>query len=177
MSQQRKHMNNCNKKHHFVEANVMNISAKFQLHPPYDFWGDDFWIFFREFILSDAMATNQIQWFGQNSCLVEDYSRNISVKLLSKYLQWDGNKSPFSLFPYKSMETLSCHSNQNAWATAIKNNNFVEAIVRNNSAKFQLYPPNSFWGVEFWIFFLKFYLLVAMVTNQSKKLQQKRYVL
>ena len=30
----------------FVEANVMNISAKFQLHPPYGFWGDDFWIFF-----------------------------------------------------------------------------------------------------------------------------------
>ena len=43
-------------------------------------------VFFREFILSVAMATNQIQRFGQNSCLVEDCSRNISVKLLSKYL-------------------------------------------------------------------------------------------
>ena len=31
--------------------------------------------------------------------LVEDYSRNVSVKLLSKYLQWDGNQSQFSLFP------------------------------------------------------------------------------
>ena len=51
----------------FVEANVMNISAKFQLHPPYGFWGDDFWIFFRKFILSVAMATDQIQQFGQNS--------------------------------------------------------------------------------------------------------------
>ena len=39
----------------------MNISAKVQLHPPYGFRGDDFWIFFREFILSVAMATNQIQ--------------------------------------------------------------------------------------------------------------------
>ena len=29
-----------------VEANVMNISTKFQLHSPYGFWGDDFWIFF-----------------------------------------------------------------------------------------------------------------------------------
>ena len=29
----------------FVEANVMNISAKFQLHPPYGFWGDDFLYF------------------------------------------------------------------------------------------------------------------------------------
>ena len=51
----------------FIEANVMNISAKFQLHPPYGFWGDDFLIFFRKFSLSVAMATNQIQQFGQNS--------------------------------------------------------------------------------------------------------------
>ena len=46
---------------------LWTFSAKFQLHPPYGFWGDDFWIFFREFILSVAMATNQIQLFGQNS--------------------------------------------------------------------------------------------------------------
>ena len=29
-----------------VEANVLNISAKFQLYPPYGFWGDDFFFFF-----------------------------------------------------------------------------------------------------------------------------------
>ena len=29
----------------YVEANIMNIYAKFQLHPPYGFW-EDFWIFF-----------------------------------------------------------------------------------------------------------------------------------
>ena len=45
----------------------MYISAKFQLHAPYDFWWDDVLIFFREFILSVAMATDQIQRFGQNS--------------------------------------------------------------------------------------------------------------
>ena len=45
----------------FLEANVMNISAKFQLHAPYDLWWDDFLIFFRKFIFSVAMATNQIQ--------------------------------------------------------------------------------------------------------------------
>ena len=60
-------MSNGNKKNIlFVEANVMNISAKFQLHAPYGFW-DDFLIFFRKFILSVAIATNQIQRFGQNS--------------------------------------------------------------------------------------------------------------
>ena len=44
----------------------MNISVKFQLHPPYDFW-DDFWEFVRKFSLSVAMTTNQIQQFEQKS--------------------------------------------------------------------------------------------------------------
>ena len=49
-----------------VEANVMNMYAKFQLHPPYDIW-EDFWIFVRKFTLYVAMAISQIQRFGQNS--------------------------------------------------------------------------------------------------------------
>ena len=28
----------------YVEANVMNMYAKFHLHPPYSFWGGDFWV-------------------------------------------------------------------------------------------------------------------------------------
>ena len=35
---------------------------------------------------------------------------------------------------YKSMETLSWHSNESAWAMAIKSNIFVEANVMNMSA-------------------------------------------
>ena len=50
----------------YVEANVMNMYAKFQLHPPYGFWGD-IWILFRKFTLYVAMATNQIQRYGQNT--------------------------------------------------------------------------------------------------------------
>ena len=50
----------------FVEANAMNVSEKFQLHPPYGFW-DDFLIFFRKFNVSVAMVTDKIQRFGQNS--------------------------------------------------------------------------------------------------------------
>ena len=41
-------------------------------------------------------------------CLVEDYSRNISVKLLSKYLQRDNNKCQFSFFPIISFKKSSC---------------------------------------------------------------------
>ena len=33
----------------YVEANVMNMYAKFQLHPPYGFWAEDFLIFFQKF--------------------------------------------------------------------------------------------------------------------------------
>ena len=49
----------------FVAANIMDISAKFQLHPPYGFRSDFF--NFCKFSLSVAMATNQIQRFGPNS--------------------------------------------------------------------------------------------------------------
>ena len=41
------------------------------------------------------------------------------------------------------MENLSCHWNQSAWATAIKNNVLVDSNVRNNTAKFQLYYTAS----------------------------------
>ena len=45
----------------------MNMYAKFQLHHPYGFGGEEFLKFFRKFTLYVAMATNQIQRFGQNS--------------------------------------------------------------------------------------------------------------
>ena len=44
----------------------MNISAKFQLHPLMAS-EEIFLILFRKFRISVAMATNQIQRFGQNS--------------------------------------------------------------------------------------------------------------
>ena len=55
------------KKKKYVEANVMIMYAKFRLHPPYGFWGEDFLMFFRKFTPYVAMATNQNQRFGQNS--------------------------------------------------------------------------------------------------------------
>ena len=74
------------------------------------------------------------------------------------------------------MENLSCHSNnQTAWTTALKDNVIVEAMVRNNSAMFQLYIPSE--ELIFEYFFSNFafwFLLVAMVTNQIKGLQQKK---
>ena len=60
-------MGNDNKNIIYIETNVMNVYAKFQLHPPYGFWWEDFWMIFRKFTFYVAMATNQIKRFGQNS--------------------------------------------------------------------------------------------------------------
>ena len=51
---------------------------------------------------------------------------------------------PYYVVSAKSMETLSCHSNQIAYATA----SFVEPNAMNFSAKFQLHPP----GVDLLIY-------------------------
>ena len=53
------------------------------------------------------------------------------------------------------METVSCHSDESTWTTAIKNIIFDEANVMNSSVKFQLHPPYGFWGDDFQIFFRK----------------------
>ena len=105
----------------FVEANVMNIYAMCQLHLPHGFWGDDFWrkktCMFSHFDCHGNQS-NSVVW-TKFIYLVKDYSRNISVKLLSKYMQWDRNKGLFSLI-YRSMKTLGCHSVESTWAMAIK---------------------------------------------------------
>ena len=41
---------------------------------------------------------------------------------------------------YKSMETLSCHSNESTWAMTIKGIIYVEANVMNIYAKFSFIP-------------------------------------
>ena len=46
------------------------------------------------------------------------------------------------------METLSCHSDESTYTTAI-NTSFVEANVMSISAKFQLHPPYGYRGDGF----------------------------
>ena len=50
----------------------------------------------------------------------------------------------FHFSHYKSMGTISCHSNQSSYPTEIKNTTFVEANVLSMYTKFQLYPPYGF---------------------------------
>ena len=50
----------------------------------------------------------------------------------------------FQFSHYKSMGTISCHSNQSSYPTGIKNTAFVEAIVLSMYAKIQHHPPYGF---------------------------------
>ena len=71
---------------------------------------------------------------------MEDYSINISVKKISNKTAETVN---FYFSHYKSMGTISCHSNQ-SYGTRIKKAIYVEANVINMYAKYQVYPPNCF---------------------------------
>ena len=50
----------------------------------------------------------------------------------------------FHFSHYKSMGTISCHSNQSSYPTGIKNTIYVEANVLSMYAKFRLHPPYGF---------------------------------
>ena len=45
---------------------------------------------------------------------------------------------------YKSMGTISCHSNQSSYPAGIKNTIYVEANVLSMYTKFRLNPPYGF---------------------------------
>ena len=75
---------------------------------------------------------------------MEDYSINISVKKMSDIPNDLVEIVDFHFSHYKSMETLSYHSNQSFYPTEIKNINFVEGNTLNKYAKFRLHPQYGF---------------------------------
>ena len=76
---------------------------------------------------------------------MENYSINISVKKKKSNIPNDLAETVNLHFShYKSMETLSCHSNKSSYPTEIKNIAFVEGNALSKYAKFQLHPLNGF---------------------------------
>ena len=51
----------------------------------------------------------------------------------------------FHFSHYKTMETLSCHSNQSSYLREIKNITFVKGYGLSKYTKGPLYPPYGFW--------------------------------
>ena len=72
---------------------------------------------------------------------MEDYEINIIVKKI-EISPLTAEMVSFQFSYYKSMGTISCHSNQ-SYVTGIKKALYVEANVINMYAKYQLYPPNG----------------------------------
>ena len=50
----------------------------------------------------------------------------------------------FHFSHYKSMGTISCHSNQSSYPTGIENTTYVEANILSMYAKFRLHPLYGF---------------------------------
>ena len=69
---------------------------------------------------------------------------NISVKKNPNIPNETEKIVNFLFSHYKSMGTISCHSNQSSYPTGIKNKTFVEANVLSMYAKFQLQHPYGF---------------------------------
>ena len=72
-----------------------------------------------------------------------DKSRMKHGGLLNKHF-FKKIKYPIHFSRYKSMETLSCHSNQSSYPTETKNIIFVEGNVIRKFAEFRLHPSYGF---------------------------------
>ena len=132
--------------------------------------------FFQKFSLSVAMQTikisdlDKIQMVGKG--LLQKHFCDFFFQNICSNTVINAN---FHFSYYKSMETLSCQSNESTWATTIKDIFYVEANVMNKYAKFQLHPPYGFWGEDFWIFFSKIYPLCCH-SNQSSSATLTKFI-
>ena len=80
---------------------------------------------------------------------MEDSSINISVEKKSSISSETAETVNFHFSHYKSMGTISCHSNHSSYPTGIKNITFVEGNVLSKYAKLQLHPPYGFREEDF----------------------------
>ena len=90
-------------KNSFVEDNIMNISWKFELHPPYDFWGEDLWIFAQILCLGCNGKNSKFEIWTKFMCNVRDYSRNIAVNFCQNIS--NEKNGYFHFTHYEPMET------------------------------------------------------------------------
>ena len=77
-------------------------------------------------------------------------------------------KVNFHFSQFKSMGTISCHSNQ-TYVTGIKKALYAEANVLNMYAKYQLYPPNGFWEEVFLNIYTNINPLCRLATYQIQQ--------
>ena len=86
------------------------------------------------YVVGREICLDLAEVWGKIIRLTEDYSRDISVKLLSNICSEIPIKANFHFSHYTSMEILSCHSNKSTRAKSTRNATFVKANVKNISA-------------------------------------------
>ena len=106
---------------------------------------------------------------------MKDYSINISVKKYSNIPNDVAEIVNFHFSLYKSMGTISCHSNKSSYSTEIKKLTYVEAIVLSMYAKFWLLRSFHFGEEDFQTFYAKLTRFAAPTTNHIHRFGQKSY--
>ena len=115
------------------------------------------------FILLTVSEKNNFEYFSKIYPLIcplqpiklsnLDKSPMKHAGLLNKYFCKKNSNIPndfaeivnFNFSHYKSMGTISCHSNHSSYPTGIKNTTYVEANALSMYAKFRLHPLYGFW--------------------------------
>ena len=123
---------------------------------------------FQKFTLQIAPTTNQINRFGQKGYETWSSTQSNICEKNSNISNETAEKVNFHFSQYKSMGTISCHSNQ-TYVTGIKKALYAEANVINMYAKYQLYPPNGFWEEVFLNIYTNINPLCRLATNQIQR--------
>ena len=89
----------------------MNMYAKFWLHLPHGFWGEEFWFFFSKIypLCCHGNHSNSAIW-TKFIWIVEDYSWKIYVEKNLNICSETAKIATFYFSHYMSMETISCLS-------------------------------------------------------------------
>ena len=96
----------------------------------------NFEYFFRKFTLYVAPSSNKIKLFWTKSRMQHGGLLNKQICEKKSNISSETAETVNFLFSYyKSMGTISCHSNQSSYLTGIKNTTFVEANVLSMYAK------------------------------------------
>ena len=104
-------------------------------------------LFFENSLFTLRRQPIKLRESNKSLITVENYSINISVKIkfyYPLYIDETVEISNFHFSHYKSIETISCHSNQSSHLPGIKNTTFIEGNVICKYAKFQLHPSYGF---------------------------------
>ena len=107
---------------------------------------------------------------------MENYSINISGKINSIIPIETVEISNFHFSHYKSMETISCHSNQSSYPTEIKKHNFCREQCPMQVCQVSASSSFRFLKRRILNIFLKIYHLCCPVNQSNQAIWKKTYM-